>query len=100
MFIPGSRDKDDCTIFVLNVKDSIPGADKAEDILRLAFYLSEVALASMRTQRRGITILTNMEGLAWANYDREFQRMVLDFFQVRSSNQPSSDTSIITVQLE
>ncbi|EPZ30833.1 hypothetical protein ROZALSC1DRAFT_26720 [Rozella allomycis CSF55] len=75
--------------------DSIPGEASAEDILKLAFYLSEAALSSVRTQRRGFTIIMNMQNVGWSNYDTTFQDSAFKFFQ---NNIPASIRNILIYQ--
>ena len=45
MYVPGTRDKNDAMIFVVNAKNHVPGAFDANDTLKLAFYLGELAIS-------------------------------------------------------
>lgn len=81
LYIPGSRDKQGAALFVINAGRHVPGQFPTESTLKLAFYLGEVLTRSPRTSQVGVTLISNMEGMEWANFDNQFQRNVIDFFQ-------------------
>lgn len=81
MYIPGSRDREGAALFVINAGKHVPGRFPPASTLKLAFYCGEVLIADPKTSQIGITIISNMEGMQWSNFDLQFQRSIIDFFQ-------------------
>lgn len=81
MYIPGSRDKEGAALFVINAGKHVPGKYSVSATLKLAFYLGEVLTSDPKTSQIGITLISNMEGMVWSNFDLQFQRSIINFFQ-------------------
>lgn len=81
MYLPGTRDRNGAALFIINAAKHKPGEFVAEQTVKLAFYLGELATSNIRTQKSGITLVANMDGVEWTNFDSNFQKNVLDFFQ-------------------
>ncbi|PJF18970.1 CRAL-TRIO domain-containing protein [Paramicrosporidium saccamoebae] len=92
LYIPGTRDRSGAALFIINAGKHVPGQFPNESTLRLAFYLGEVLTSNPKTSEIGVTVISNMEGMEWANFDNQFQRTVIDFFQ---SNIPARVKNII-----
>lgn len=92
LYIPGTRDRNGAALFIINAAKQIPGQFPNESTLKLAFYLGEVLTSSPKTQEIGVTLISNMEGVQWANFDNQFQRTIIDFFQ---NNIPARVKNII-----
>lgn len=81
MYIPGTRDRNGAALFIINAAKHVPGQYDNEQTLRLAFYMGELLTSSPKTAQVGVTIISNMDGLEWANFDNQFQRNIINFFQ-------------------
>jgi len=82
--IPGTRDRNGAALFVINAARHVPSQtpDSQENALRLAFFMAEkLTSQDVRTQRIGVTLISNMAGMEWASFDNQFQRSIIDFFQ-------------------
>lgn len=81
MYIPGTRDRNGAHLFVINAKEHVPADSNPVDTLKLAFYMGETIISSESAQKRGITIVVNLEGVGWSNYDHSFHTKTVQFFQ-------------------
>jgi hypothetical protein len=92
LYIPGTRDRCGAALFIINAAKHVPGQFSLEDTLKLAFYMGEVLTANPKTSEIGVTIISNMEGMEWSNFDNNFQRSVINLFQ---NNIPARVKTII-----
>lgn len=92
MYIPGTRDRNGAALFIINAAKHVPGQYDNEQTLKLAFYMGELLTSSPKTAQVGVTIISNMDGLEWANFDNQFQRNIINFFQ---ANIPARVKNII-----
>ena len=92
LYVPGTRDRNGAALFVINANKHVPGQFPQEQTLKLAFYMGELLTASPKTAQVGVTIISNMEGMEWANFDNQFQRTIINFFQ---SNIPARVKNIL-----
>ncbi len=81
MYLPGTRDRAGAALFVINAARHVPHQFSDLNTLSLAFYLAELLTESPQTQAIGVTIIISMDGMEWANFDNQFQRTIIDFFQ-------------------
>lgn len=81
MYIPGTRDKKGAALFVVQASKHVIGQFPAESTIKLAYYLGECVTASLKTQRNGLTLIIDLNGTEWANFDGNFMAEIIGFFQ-------------------
>lgn len=81
MYVPGGRDRQGAALFVVCARKHRPKQFTSAETLRLAFYLAQVCTTSTKTQRNGVTLISDLEGVEWANFDAAFQKSIANFFQ-------------------
>ena len=81
MYIPGSRDKKGAALFVVQASKHVIGQFPSESTIKLAYYLGECVTASLKTQRNGITLILDLDGTEWSNFDVNFMAEIIGFFQ-------------------
>lgn len=81
MYIPGSRDKMGAALFVIQASKHVIGQFPQESTIKLAYYLGECVTASLKTQRNGLTLILDLDGTEWANFDGNFMAEIIGFFQ-------------------
>ena len=81
MYIPGSRDLKGAALFVVKAANHIPGQFPKESTIKLAYYLGEVVTSNIKTQRNGLTLLIDLDGMDMASFDATFMAEVINFFQ-------------------
>ncbi len=81
MYIPGTRDKKGAALFVVKASKHVIGQFPAESTIKLAYYLGECVTASLKTQRNGLTLIIDLNGTEWANFDGNFMAEIIGFFQ-------------------
>lgn len=81
MYIPGSRDKKGAALFVVQASKHVIGQFPPESTIKLAYYLGECITASLKTQRNGITLIIDLNGTEWSNFDANFMAEIIGFFQ-------------------
>lgn len=79
--ILSTKAKDGTAILVINAKNHQPGTFSDADTLKLSYFMAELMTRDTETQKNGITILCNMEGLNWEQSDYGFYRDVVQMFQ-------------------
>ena len=92
MYIPGTRDRSGAALFIINAGKHVPGQFSTTQTLKLAFYMGELLTSDPKTSQIGVTIISNMDGMEWANFDNQFQRSIINFFQ---NNIPARVKNII-----
>lgn len=81
MYIPGSRDKKGAALFIVKASRHVIGQFPAESTIKLAYYLGECVTASLKTQRNGLTLIIDLAGTEWSNFDANFMAEIIGFFQ-------------------
>lgn len=81
MYIPGTRDKKGAALFIVQASKHVIGQFPPESTIKLAYYLGECVTASLKTQRNGITLIINLDGTEWSNFDANFMAEIIGFFQ-------------------
>lgn len=81
MYIPGSRDKKGAALFVVKASKHVIGQFPAESTIKLAYYLGECVTASLKTQKNGLTLIIDLAGTEWSNFDANFMAEIIGFFQ-------------------
>lgn len=81
MYIPGSRDKKGSALFVVKASQHVIGQFPPESTIKLAYFMGECVTASLKTQRNGITLIIDLTGTEWANFDANFMAEIIGFFQ-------------------
>jgi hypothetical protein len=81
MYIPGTRDRKGSALFVVKASEHVIGQFPPESTIRLAYYLGECVTASLKTQRNGVTLIIDLTGTEWANFDANFMSEIIGFFQ-------------------
>ena len=81
MYIPGSRDRKGSALFVVKASRHVIGQFPAESTIKLAYYLGECVTASLKTQRNGLTLIIDLTGTEWSNFDANFMAEIIGFFQ-------------------
>lgn len=79
--ILGTKAKDGSAILMIDAVKHTPGQFSDSSTLKLSFYMAEVITQEVETQRDGITVLCNMDGLNWEQSDYAFYRDVIQLFQ-------------------
>lgn len=80
IIVPGTFAKDGSILFVINAERHDPKQFPKEKTLALAFYLAEYATKDLESQKKGITIVSNLSGIGWSNFDAEFQKSIISLF--------------------
>ena len=81
MYIPGSRDKKGAALFVVKASKHVIGQFPPESTIKLAYYLGECITANLKTQRNGLTLIIDLTGTEWSNFDANFMAEIIGFFQ-------------------
>lgn len=81
MYIPGTRDKKGAALFIVKASRHVIGQFPAESTIKLAYYLGECITASLKTQRNGLTLIIDLTGTEWSNFDGNFMAEIIGFFQ-------------------
>lgn len=81
MYIPGSRDRKGAALFIVQASKHVIGQFPPESTIKLAYYLGDRLTASLKTQRNGITLIIDLNGTEWSNFDANFMAEIIGFFQ-------------------
>ena len=92
LYCPGGRDKDGAGLFVICAKNHIIKQFPMESTQKLAFYLAELVTSHPKTQRNGLTLICDLGGVEWSQFDSTFIQKIISFFQ---NNVPCSIKHIL-----
>lgn len=80
MYIPGTRDVNGAALFVIDAGKYQPGRFTVDQLLRLSFFMGNRVIDSPKTQDSGVTIIVDMSGFEWKNFELGMQRQILNMF--------------------
>ena len=92
LYCPGGRDKEGAGLFVICARNHRSKQFPMESTLRLAFYLAELVTSHPKTQRNGLTLICDLDGVEWSQFDSAFIQRITSFFQ---NNVPCSIKHIL-----
>lgn len=80
MYIPGGTDRNGAQIVVIDATKHDPTKFSHEETIRLAFYTGQKATENPAVWDHGLTLLVNMSGYTWVQWDLALQRQILSLF--------------------
>ena len=92
LYCPGSRDKEGAGLFVICARNHKSKQFPMDSTLKLAFYLAELVTSHPKTQRNGLTLICDLDGVEWSQFDSAFIQKMISFFQ---NNVPCSIKHIL-----
>ena len=92
LYCPGGRDRDGAGLFVICARNHVSKTFSLESTQKLAFYLAELVTSHPKTQRNGLTLICDLDGVEWSQFDSAFMQKITNFFQ---NNVPCSIKHIL-----
>lgn len=80
MYIPGSTDRNKAQLLVIDATKHDPAAFSHDDTIRLAFFMGHKVTERPSVWEHGLTLIVNLSGYTWAQWDMALQRQILGLF--------------------
>lgn len=80
MFIPSGKDRNGASLFVIDMTKHEPEKFTRDDTIRLAFFMGEKATERPTVWANGLTIIVNLSGFTWAQFDSALAQDILGLF--------------------